>query len=61
MGLFMNCQIQLNVIMKVLAIVNTPPFNADHYYVLTQENEAVHFDKKQFDHYTQKQSLGIPL
>ncbi len=33
----------------VMAVVNTPPFNAANYYPLTQENAAVKFDKAQFD------------
>lgn len=33
----------------VMAIVNTPPFNAANYYPLSDENLAVKFDKAQFE------------
>lgn len=33
----------------VMAVVNTPPFNVDHYYALSGHNLAVKFDKQQFD------------
>ena len=33
----------------VMAVVNTPPFNAANYHPLTQENAMVKFDRKQFD------------
>jgi mannose-6-phosphate isomerase-like protein (cupin superfamily) len=37
----------------VIAVVNTPPFNASHYFPLRESNEAVKFDKDQFDRLTQ--------
>ncbi len=33
----------------VLAVVNTPPFQAENYIVLSESNEQVKFDKNQFD------------
>jgi mannose-6-phosphate isomerase-like protein (cupin superfamily) len=33
----------------VMAVVNTPPFNPDHYYPLSESNAAAKFDKQQFD------------
>jgi len=33
----------------VMAVINTPPFNPENYYPLTQENTAVKFDKAQFE------------
>jgi len=33
----------------VIACVNTPPYNPEHYIKLTESNAAFEFDKKQFD------------
>lgn len=33
----------------VLACVNTPPYNPEHFIVLTETNENFEFDKEQFD------------
>jgi mannose-6-phosphate isomerase-like protein (cupin superfamily) len=33
----------------VLAVVNTPPFVAEHYTVVKNTNKRVKFDKEQFD------------
>lgn len=33
----------------VMAIVNTPPFNAANYHPLSESNTAVQFDKQQFE------------
>lgn len=35
----------------VIAIINTPPFDAEHYSVLTDDNAIVGFNKKQFERY----------
>lgn len=35
----------------VIAIINTPPFDAEHYSVLTENNATVGFNKKQFEQY----------
>jgi hypothetical protein len=32
----------------VLAVINTPPFNADNYVVVSETNQDVGFDQEQF-------------
>lgn len=38
----------------VLAVVSTPPFNANNYIILTQENTTVKFDRAKFDRLTRQ-------
>lgn len=38
----------------IIGVINTPPFNAEHYIPLTESNSAVGFDRDQFDTLTQQ-------
>lgn len=38
----------------IIGVINTPPFNAEHYIPLTESNSAVGFDRNQFDALTQQ-------
>lgn len=38
----------------IIGVINTPPFNAEHYIPLAESNNAVGFDRDQFDALIQK-------
>lgn len=38
----------------VMAVVNTPPFDINHYYPLAESNTVVKFDRKQLDKFIKK-------